>query len=104
MASLAALGAYKGSDSESDDENKNCQNVTVNDQYLHLTAPPSSSVDTVSAAPNVVTKYDLSYSRCIDTKAGEIVFNPTAEELYTPEQVIMQFGNLFKTSKKLNTK
>lgn len=85
MASLAALGAYKGSDSESDDENKNCQKVT--DQQLHLTTPAITLEPVVEPAPNVVTRYDLNYARCIDTKAGEIVFNPTVDELYTPEQV-----------------
>lgn len=84
MASLAALGAYKGSDSESDDENKNCQKVT--DQQLHLTTPAITLEPVVEPAPNVVTRYDLNYARCIDTKAGEIVFNPTVDELYTPEQ------------------
>ena len=85
MASLAALGAYRGSDSESDDENQNCEKL-AEQKLIHLAKPKSSSVD-VAAAPNVITKYDLSGTRRVDTKSGEIVFNPTAEELYTPEQV-----------------
>ena len=88
MASLAALGAYKGSDSESDDENKNCQKKA--DEQLHLVAPShgtSAKSRELTATPNVITRYDLNFARCIDTQSGEIVFNPTATELYTPEQV-----------------
>jgi pre-mRNA-processing factor 17 len=84
MTSLAALGAYKGSDSESDDENKNCQKVTQ--EHLHLKKNKVTK-SSVSSTPEVITKYDLNLARCVDTKNGEIVFNPTAKELYTPAQV-----------------
>ena len=89
MTSLAALGAYRGSDSESDDENQNCKILA--EQNLHLTKPETSSVE-VAAAPNVITKFDLTGTRRVDTKSGEIVFNPTAEELYTPEQVQLKIN------------
>ena len=86
MSSLAALGGYKGSDSESDEENSNC--LKLKEEQLHLTAKVApSEKQLISATPNVITKYDLQGARCIDTSSGEVVFNPTVEELYTPEQV-----------------
>ena len=88
MATLAALGAYKGSDSESDEENLNC--VKHADAISHMTnmkkPEPIKTSTEIVVAPNVITKYDVHNGRSVDTTKGEIVFNPTVEELYMPEQ------------------
>ena len=40
----------------------------------------------IVAAPTVITKYDVAGARHVDTTGGEVVFNPTVEELYKPQQ------------------
>ena len=39
-----------------------------------------------NCAPTIVTDYDVSTDRAVDISKGEIVFNPTAKEIYMPEQ------------------
>lgn len=88
MATLAALGAYKGSDSESDEENLNCAKQADALAHMTSTKKPASikpSMEIVTA-PTVITKYDVHNGRSVDLTKGEIVFNPTVEEMYMPEQ------------------
>jgi hypothetical protein len=69
---LTLKGAY-GSGSESDSDTE----IGIN---------PKLKFAPLNVAPSVVTDYDVNTERAVDISSGEIVYNPTAREMYMPDQ------------------
>ena len=85
MESIVALGNYGASDSEDSDSGINEKALIQQPDHLKFTPSSKPSME-IMAAPVVITKYDVSGARHVDVSKGEIVFNPTVEELYMPSQ------------------
>merc|ERR1712235_233750 len=88
--SILALGSYGGSDSDESDSGINEAALIKQPEHLkgvksRLAGDKTTLKMEVVAAPTVITKYDVSGNRHVDVSKGEIVFNPTVEELYTPQ-------------------
>jgi len=81
MNSILSLRGNYNSDGDSGSDIDESALIKTPD---HIQANIKSHSLEVVAAPVVITKYDINASRQVDTTKGEIVFNPTVEELYTP--------------------
>jgi pre-mRNA-processing factor 17 len=91
MDSILALGSYGGSDSDESDSGINEAALVKQPEHLkviksRLAGDKTTLKMEIVAAPTVITKYDVAGARHVDTTGGEVVFNPTVEELYKPQQ------------------
>jgi len=91
MDSILALGSYGGSDSDESDSGINEAALIKQPEHLKVVKSRLAGDKTtlkmeIVAAPTVITKYDVAGARHVDTTGGEVVFNPTVEELYKPQQ------------------